>query len=204
MAMTREDNELLTRVDNGAPMGEMIRQHYWIPAVPRQQAGGRRRAAARAPARRQLRRLPRHRRPRRRDRRAMPASPRIARARAQRRQRPALPVPRLEDQRAWRSGRGAQPCRRPAEVLRARARESLRRAGARRHRLGLARQGRHGAEVPRPALRRPARRAPRGDEPGSADQLGAGGRSVDGLVARRRAARVDHARSPPAAATSGC
>ena len=34
MAMTREDNELLTRVDNGAPMGEMIRQHYWIPAVP--------------------------------------------------------------------------------------------------------------------------------------------------------------------------
>jgi phthalate 4,5-dioxygenase oxygenase subunit len=34
MAMTREDNELLTRVENGAPMGEMIRQHYWIPAVP--------------------------------------------------------------------------------------------------------------------------------------------------------------------------
>jgi hypothetical protein len=27
MAMTRE-TELLTRVDNGAPMGEMIRQHY--------------------------------------------------------------------------------------------------------------------------------------------------------------------------------
>ncbi|RQH06393.1 Rieske 2Fe-2S domain-containing protein [Paraburkholderia dinghuensis] len=34
MAMTAEDNVLLTRVDNGAPMGEMIRQHYWIPAVP--------------------------------------------------------------------------------------------------------------------------------------------------------------------------
>mgnify|MGYP000193261789 FL=1 len=34
MAMTREDNELLTRVENGAPMGEMIRQHYWIPAIP--------------------------------------------------------------------------------------------------------------------------------------------------------------------------
>ncbi len=34
MAMTKEDNEFLTRVDNGAPMGEMIRQHYWIPAVP--------------------------------------------------------------------------------------------------------------------------------------------------------------------------
>jgi len=34
MAMTREDNDLLTRVENGAPMGEMIRQHYWIPVVP--------------------------------------------------------------------------------------------------------------------------------------------------------------------------
>ena len=34
MAMSKEDNELLTRVENGAPMGEMIRQHYWIPAVP--------------------------------------------------------------------------------------------------------------------------------------------------------------------------
>jgi phenylpropionate dioxygenase-like ring-hydroxylating dioxygenase large terminal subunit len=34
MAMTKQDNELLTRVENGAPMGEMIRQHYWMPAVP--------------------------------------------------------------------------------------------------------------------------------------------------------------------------
>ncbi|CAN5539356.1 Rieske 2Fe-2S domain-containing protein [soil metagenome] len=34
MPMTKEDNELLTRVENGAPMGEMIRQHYWMPAVP--------------------------------------------------------------------------------------------------------------------------------------------------------------------------
>ncbi len=34
MAMSREDNELLTRVERGAAMGEMIRQHYWIPAVP--------------------------------------------------------------------------------------------------------------------------------------------------------------------------
>ena len=34
MAMTREDNELMCRVENGAPMGEMIRQHYWMPAVP--------------------------------------------------------------------------------------------------------------------------------------------------------------------------
>jgi phthalate 4,5-dioxygenase oxygenase subunit len=43
MAMSREDNELLTRVENGAPMGEMIRQHYWIPAIPsnKLEAGGR-------------------------------------------------------------------------------------------------------------------------------------------------------------------
>lgn len=34
MAMTKEDNDLLCRVENGAPMGEMIRQHYWIPAIP--------------------------------------------------------------------------------------------------------------------------------------------------------------------------
>ena len=34
MALTREENELLCRVENGAPMGEMIRAHHWIPAVP--------------------------------------------------------------------------------------------------------------------------------------------------------------------------
>lgn len=34
MALTREENEMLCRVENGAPMGEMLRQHYWIPAVP--------------------------------------------------------------------------------------------------------------------------------------------------------------------------
>jgi phthalate 4,5-dioxygenase len=34
MPMTQEENDLLTRVENGAPMGEMIRQHYWLPAVP--------------------------------------------------------------------------------------------------------------------------------------------------------------------------
>lgn len=34
MAMSREDNDLMTRVSNGAPLGEMLRQHYWIPAAP--------------------------------------------------------------------------------------------------------------------------------------------------------------------------
>ncbi len=43
MAMTREDNELLTRVEGAAPMGAMLRQHYWIPAIPgaKLEAGGR-------------------------------------------------------------------------------------------------------------------------------------------------------------------
>ena len=34
MAMSREDNELMCRVDAGAPMGEMLRRHFWIPAIP--------------------------------------------------------------------------------------------------------------------------------------------------------------------------
>jgi phenylpropionate dioxygenase-like ring-hydroxylating dioxygenase large terminal subunit len=43
MALSAEDNDLLTLVENGAPMGEMIRQHYWIPAIPSDKldAGGR-------------------------------------------------------------------------------------------------------------------------------------------------------------------
>jgi phthalate 4,5-dioxygenase oxygenase subunit len=31
--MNREENDLLTRVENGAPLGEMIRQHHWVPAL---------------------------------------------------------------------------------------------------------------------------------------------------------------------------
>jgi len=31
--ITKEENERLTRVTNGAPMGQMLRQRYWLPAV---------------------------------------------------------------------------------------------------------------------------------------------------------------------------
>lgn len=31
--MSKQENELLTRVENGALMGKMLRQLYWIPAV---------------------------------------------------------------------------------------------------------------------------------------------------------------------------
>ena len=34
MPMTKEENDLVTRVENGAPLGEMIRQYYWLPAIP--------------------------------------------------------------------------------------------------------------------------------------------------------------------------
>lgn len=42
MPLSREDNDLLTRVENGAPMGALIKQHYWIPAAPsiKLEAGG--------------------------------------------------------------------------------------------------------------------------------------------------------------------
>ena len=30
---SREDNDLLTRVSDGAPMGRMLKQHWWIPAA---------------------------------------------------------------------------------------------------------------------------------------------------------------------------
>lgn len=43
MALSREDNDLLCRVEGAAPMGAMLRKHYWIPAIPASllQAGGR-------------------------------------------------------------------------------------------------------------------------------------------------------------------
>ena len=31
--LSKEDNELLTRIEGDAPMGRMLRQHHWIPAV---------------------------------------------------------------------------------------------------------------------------------------------------------------------------
>jgi len=31
--LSREDNDLLTRVSDGAPMGRMLKQHWWIPAA---------------------------------------------------------------------------------------------------------------------------------------------------------------------------
>lgn len=43
MPLSKEDNDLMCRVEGTAPMGAMIRRHYWIPAIPssKLQAGGR-------------------------------------------------------------------------------------------------------------------------------------------------------------------
>ena len=38
--LTREENELLTRVGPGTPMGNLIRE-YWIPALPSNEFPGR-------------------------------------------------------------------------------------------------------------------------------------------------------------------
>lgn len=32
--LSRQDSELLTQVTGDAPMGCMMRQHWWIPAIP--------------------------------------------------------------------------------------------------------------------------------------------------------------------------
>ncbi|WP_372604060.1 Rieske 2Fe-2S domain-containing protein [Actibacterium sp.] len=34
MATTKEDNDLMTLVEGEAPLGQMLRQHYWLPAIP--------------------------------------------------------------------------------------------------------------------------------------------------------------------------
>lgn len=34
MAMSKEDNDLMTRVEQGAPLGQMLKQYYWLPALP--------------------------------------------------------------------------------------------------------------------------------------------------------------------------
>jgi phthalate 4,5-dioxygenase oxygenase subunit len=34
MAITRDENDLITRVEGDAPLGKLLRQNYWLPAVP--------------------------------------------------------------------------------------------------------------------------------------------------------------------------
>ena len=99
MAMSKEDNELLTRTGAGTLMGDLFRR-FWLPALLPDELPGpdcppvRRPAHGRTPDR-----LPRQHRPHRPDRRVLRPSRRVAVVRAQRGMRPALRLSRLEIRR---------------------------------------------------------------------------------------------------------
>ena len=94
--LSREDNELLTKIGPGHADGRAHAALLDPGAVLAPAARARRPAGAREAARREAGRVPRHARPRRPARRALPASHRVAVLRAQRRMRPALRLSRLE------------------------------------------------------------------------------------------------------------
>ena len=105
--LSAEDNEILTRVGPGTPIGSLLRR-YWMPAclsAEIRRAG--RPAGPGAAARRGPGRVPGHRRRGRPHRGALPAPRRVAVLRPQRGVRAALHVPRLEVRRH-------RPVRRPA------------------------------------------------------------------------------------------
>ena len=100
--LSREENELVTRVGQGTPMGNTMRR-YWIPALLSQRDRRTRwPARPRPPARRGPGGVPRQRGPHRPDRGVLPASPRLAVFRTQRGMRPALHLSRLEVRRRRR------------------------------------------------------------------------------------------------------
>ena len=95
-SVTETENHFLTRVGPGTPMGRLLRQ-YWIPVLQIQRfAGAGRRAAARAAAVRKSGRVPQFRRQNRLAGPCLSAPLRVAFFRAQRGERFALPLSRLE------------------------------------------------------------------------------------------------------------
>ena len=154
--VTRGENERLTRVEGDAPMGRLIRDHYWLPFALSShlvyEAGplpvrllGENYVAFRAEDGRIgfLDELCPHRR----------AS--LA-ARARRGQRRALHLPRLEDRRLGLRRRVPEPGRPPRAVRRQRPGRPLPGARGGRDRVGLAGR-RRPAAVPRPAVSRTTR-----------------------------------------------
>ena len=150
---TREENELMTRVEGDAPMGRLMRDNYWIPfAMSAHLVHGDAPMPVRL-VRRQLRRVPRRRRPHRFPRRAVPAPPLLAAPRAHRGQRRPLHLPRVEDRRLGLRRRVPEPGPPTRAVRRQRARRPLPRPRGRRPRVGVARR-RRDATLPRSAVRR--------------------------------------------------
>ena len=137
--VTREENELLTRVEGDAPMGALMREHYWIPAAlpPSSSPTGHPSGSGSSGgttshsvppmggSASSTRRVP-HR----------GTSLVLA---AQRGVRAALHLPRLEDRRGRLRRRRAHPQPQPGSIRRQGSRRPLSRPRGRRHRLGLAR-----------------------------------------------------------------
>ena len=191
--LTAEDNDLLCRVEGDAPMGRLMRAH-WIPACLSEEVAERDGAPVRdPPSGRGPRRLSRQRRPARRAGRALPAPPRVARARPQRGMRPALPLPRLEDRRR------RQHRRAPVGAAGQRARSGGTEAPdlsvprSRRLRLGVdGRPGRAGAEFAAAGVGALARHPHQHRQDARQLQLGAGARRRDRLGAQLEPALDRH------------
>ena len=190
--LSQEENELVTRVGPGTPMGNLFRE-YWLPALlQRGAARARQRSVARHDARRTADRFPRHATARS----AcwpeqLPASRRVAVLRPQRGRRPALRLPRLEVRHRRQLRRHAQRARRVGLQVEGQG-GGVPDAGARRHRLGVSRL----------ALDAAAAAGPRSQH--AAGRTGVGVPAVRELVPdprgphRHRARELPALRRPPA------
>ena len=183
--VSQVENELLTRVEGDAPMGMLMRDHYWLPFAPSSHLVS---TDGPLPVRllgRELRRVPRRGRPHRLPRRAVPAPARVVGARARRGQRSALHLPRLEDRRIGLRRRVPEPGRPPRAVRRQRPGRPLPGARGGRDRMGLAGR-RRPAAVPRPAV-----------------HLGQGAARLAARCRRSRATGCRVSRAPSTPHTSG-
>ena len=168
--LSKEDNDILTQVGPGTPMGDLMRQ-YWIPALMTDRAADAGLpAGAPAPAGREPHRLPDDVRRGRHHPERLPAPRRLDVLRPQRGRRPALRLPRLE---VRRRPAPASTCRlsRPNRTSRTRcARVAYPTRGAQRRHLGLHGPARDAAAAAGPraehAARRPRRRSSCATAPG--------------------------------------
>ena len=114
--LTKEDNELLCRVEGDAPMGQVMRRHWQPACLTEEVAEPDGRPCAPEMLGEDLVVFRDYQGPGRRAGRALPAPRRLARLRAQRGMRPALPLSRLEIRRRGQRHRdGLRARRRPAE-----------------------------------------------------------------------------------------
>ena len=201
--LSREDNERLTRVGPGTPMGTTMRR-YWIPALlawelpePDWPAGARRLLGEDLVAFRDTQGRDRP------ARRALPAPPRLALLRPQRGVRPALRLPRLEVRRR-RPLRGHDERARGAAASRTRsAPPPTPRVEAGRRDLGLHGPARSGSRAPPHFAwtQAPADASPRVEgDPG--EQLAAGPRGRHRHLARAHPAPAPRPPTPRGRASS--